>query len=68
MTKTNFFKTRSIKIFLTGFVLALVATIIIVLEINLPYTGWLWWTGFVICLVGTILVIRDVTGISKKRN
>ena len=68
MTKTNFFKTTNIKIFLAGFVLALVATIIIVLEINFPYTGWLWWTGFFITLVGVILVIRDVTGISKKRD
>ena len=68
MTKTNFFKTRNIKIFLAGFLLALVATIIIVLEINFPYTGWLWWAGFFIALVGMIRVIRDVTGISKKRD
>ncbi|MCP4000878.1 MAG: hypothetical protein GY727_08200 [Gammaproteobacteria bacterium] len=48
--------------------MTLVATIMIVLEIDFPYTAWLWWAGFLICLVGMIMVIRDVTGISKKRD
>ncbi|MCP4275238.1 MAG: hypothetical protein GY779_02660 [Gammaproteobacteria bacterium] len=68
MAISNFFKTKNIKIFFTGFAVTLVATIMIVLEIDFPYTAWLWWAGFLICLVGMIMVIRDVTGISKKRD
>ncbi|NOR20293.1 MAG: hypothetical protein GQ538_09435 [Xanthomonadales bacterium] len=61
MINTNFFKLRGVRIFLGGFVLVLAATILLVLEIEFPYTGRLWWAGFVISLIGMILAIIQVT-------
>jgi membrane-bound ClpP family serine protease len=61
MINTNFFKVRGVRIFLVGFVLVLAGTILLVLEIEFPYTGRLWWAGFAISLIGMILAIIQVT-------
>ena len=65
MINTNFFKVRGVRIFLVGFFLVFAGTILLVFEIDFPYTGKLWWAGFWISLVGMILAIIQVT--SRKR-
>ena len=68
MSNFNFFATKNVRIFLAGLAVVLFATIFLMLEIDFPYIGKIWWAGFVISLVSMILVIRDVTHISKPRN
>lgn len=60
MFSNKFFKLMGVKIFLTGFALVLGITVILVLEIQIPYIAPLWWLGFVMCLIGIILAVRDV--------